>query len=78
MLAQQCNLIPHEVIVSIGDLHAYKNHTSQIQTQLQRETRALPSLHINCNPNSIYDYKFEDFEINNYNAHPSIKAPISI
>ncbi|NCP76372.1 thymidylate synthase [Shewanella vesiculosa] len=78
MLAQQCNLIPHEIIISIGDLHAYSNHLSQIQTQLSREPRPLPQLNIIRKPDSIYDYKFEDFEIVGYDPHPSIAAPIAI
>ncbi len=78
MLAQQCDLIPHEIIISIGDLHAYSNHTAQIETQLSREPQALPQLKINRRPDSIYDYKFEDFEILNYNPAPSIAAPIAI
>ncbi len=78
MLAQQCNLIPHEIIISIGDLHAYSNHFSQIQTQLSREPRPLPQLNIIRKPDSIYDYKFEDFEIVGYDPHPSIAAPIAV
>ena len=78
MLAQQCDLIPHEIIISIGDLHAYSNHMSQIETQLAREPRQLPQLKINRKPDSIYDYQFEDFEIINYDPHPSIAAPIAV
>lgn len=78
MLAQQCDLIPHEIIISIGDLHAYSNHLTQINTQLSRELRALPQLKIIRKPDSIYDYKFEDFEVVNYDPHPSIVAPIAI
>ena len=78
MIAQQCDLIPHEIIISIGDLHAYSNHTAQIETQLSRKPQALPQLKINRRPDSIYDYKFEDFEILNYNPAPSIAAPIAI
>jgi thymidylate synthase len=78
MLAQQCDLIPHEIVISIGDLHAYSNHLDQIQTQLSREPRALPQLRINRKPSSIYDYKFEDFEVVNYDPYPSIAAPIAI
>ncbi|MFL9983867.1 thymidylate synthase [Paraburkholderia sediminicola] len=78
MVAQQCDLIPHEIIVSIGDLHAYSNHMEQIQTQLAREVRELPKLNIKRRPDSIYDYKFEDFEIVGYNPHPSIAAPIAV
>lgn len=78
MLAQQCNLMPHEIIVSIGDLHAYSNHMAQIDEQLKRECRELPKLKINRLPESIFDYKFEDFEITGYNPHPSISAPIAV
>lgn len=78
MLAQQCDLIPHEIIVTTGDTHAYANHMEQIHTQLAREPRALPRLEILRKPASIYDYKFEDFSIVGYDAHPSIKAPVAI
>ncbi|RQY16904.1 thymidylate synthase [Burkholderia stagnalis] len=78
MLAQQCDLVPHEIVVSIGDLHAYSNHMEQIQTQLTREVRELPKLVIKRRPESIYDYRFEDFELVGYNPHPSIAAPIAV
>lgn len=78
MLAQQCDLVPHEIVVSIGDLHAYSNHMAQIETQLGRETRALPQLVIKRRPESIYGYAFEDFEIVGYDPHPSISAPIAV
>lgn len=78
MLAQQCNLVPNEIVVSIGDLHAYANHMAQIQTQLARDVRKLPQLVIKRKPETIYDYQFEDFEIVGYDPHPSIAAPIAI
>lgn len=78
MLAHQCELIPHELVISIGDLHAYSNHITQIETQLARESRQLPQLNIIRKPDSIYDYRLENFEIINYDPHPSIAAPISI
>lgn len=78
MLAQQCDLIPHEIVVSIGDLHAYSNHMEQIRTQLGRSVRALPQLHIKRKPDSIYGYRFEDFEILGYDPHPGIPAPIAV
>ncbi len=78
MLAQQCNLEPYEIVVSLGDLHAYSNHTEQIHTQLQRSPRDLPTLHIKRKPDSIYDYAFEDFEIVDYNPYPGISAPIAV
>lgn len=78
MLAQQCDLVPHEIVVSIGDLHAYSNHLEQIRTQLTRDVRELPQLVIKRKPESIYGYKFEDFELAGYDPHPSIAAPIAI
>lgn len=78
MLAQQCDLIPHEIIISFGDVHAYSNHFEQIKEQLSREPRKLPELKILRKPDSIYGYKFEDFEIVGYDPHPHIKAPVAI
>ncbi len=78
MLCQQCHLKPGEIIVSFGDLHAYVNHLTQINEQLSRETRRLPCLKIQRKPESIYDYLFEDFLIENYHPHPNIKAPVAI
>lgn len=78
MLAQQCDLIPHEIIVTTGDTHAYSNHMEQIRTQLARTPKKLPELVIKRKPESIYDYKFEDFEIVGYDADPSIKADVAI
>jgi len=78
MLAQQCDLDAHEIVVSIGDSHIYSNHKEQVEEQLSREPKALPHLKINRKPDSIFDYKFEDFEIVGYEAHPNIKAPIAI
>ncbi len=78
MLAQQCDLIPHEIVVSIGDLHAYANHMQQIQLQLTRSPKKLPQLNITRKPDSIYDYRFEDFQIEGYDPEPGIKAPIAV
>lgn len=78
MLAQQCDLIPHEIIVTTGDTHAYSNHMEQIRTQLARTPKKLPELVIKRKPASIYDYRFEDFEIVGYDADPSIKADVAI
>ncbi len=78
MLCQQCDLEPGEVIVSFGDLHAYSKHMEQIREQMDRDPKPLPKLIINRKPESIYDYKFEDFEIVGYDAHPNIKAPVAI
>lgn len=78
MLAQQCDLDVDEVVVTTGDSHIYSNHLEQVTTQLSREPRALPTLKILRKPDSIYDYRFEDFEIVDYDPHPSIKAPVAI
>lgn len=78
MLAQQCDLVPHEIVVSIGDLHAYSNHLEQINLQLTRTPKALPRLNLLRKPDSIYDYRFEDFQIEGYDPAPGIKAPIAV
>lgn len=78
MLAQQCDLDVGEIIVSTGDSHIYSNHLEQVNTQLSRTPRTLPTLRILRKPASIYDYRFEDFAIEGYDPHPSIKAPVAI
>ena len=78
MLAQQCDLSVGDIIVTTGDSHIYSNHTEQVQLQLSREPRQLPTLHIKRRPDSIYDYKFEDFEIQGYDPYPSISAPVAV
>jgi len=78
MFAQQCDLQPGEFVWTGGDVHLYINHLEQVQTQLSREPLPLPSLNIKRKPASIFEYQFEDFEIVNYQSHPSIKAPIAV
>ncbi|MEH0154631.1 thymidylate synthase [Limibacter armeniacum] len=78
MIAQQCDLEVGDFIWSGGDVHIYKNHFEQVQEQLSREPKTLPKLKILRKPESIFDYKFEDFELVGYEHHPAIKAPISI
>ncbi|MFP6863540.1 thymidylate synthase [Pseudomonas sp.] len=78
MLAQQCDLGVGEVIITMGDAHIYLNHLDQVKLQLTRDPRPLPQLVIKRKPDSIYDYKFEDFEIVGYDPHPHIAAPVSI
>ena len=78
MLAQQCDLDVGEIVLSIGDAHIYSNHFAQVETQLQRSPGPLPQLKIHRKPPSILDYRFEDFEIVNYEAQPHIKAPIAV
>ena len=78
MLAQQCDLDVGEIVMSIGDAHIYTNHFEQVKTQLSRTPGALPQLKIKRKPDSIFDYKFEDFEIVNYEAQAHIAAPIAV
>ncbi len=78
MMAQQCELEPGEFIWTGGDCHIYNNHFEQTVEQLSREPRPYPKLVIKRRPASIFDYKFEDFEITDYNPWPHIKAPIAV
>jgi thymidylate synthase len=78
MIAQQCDLEPGDFVWTGGDVHIYNNHIDQVSLQLTREPFALPRLNIKRKPSSIFDYQFEDFEILNYQSHPSIKAPIAV
>ncbi|MFV2056253.1 MAG: thymidylate synthase [Thiohalomonadales bacterium] len=78
MVAQQANLAVGEVIMTMGDAHIYSNHIEQVQLQLSRTPHTLPTMQLNRKPKSIYDYKFEDFELSNYDPHPAIAAPIAI
>jgi thymidylate synthase len=78
MIAQQCDLQLGDFVWTGGDVHLYLNHLEQAQLQLQREPKVLPRLHINRKPDSIFDYRYEDFELIGYEPHPHIKAAISI
>lgn len=78
IIAQQCNFEVGDFVWTGGDVHIYHNHIGQVNLQLTRQPYALPTLHLRRKPASIFDYQFEDFEILNYQAHPSIKAPIAI
>ncbi len=78
MLAQQCDLEPGEIIICTGDSHIYSNHLEQVREQLRREPRPLPRLNILRRPDSIYDYRFEDFELQDYDPHPHIAAPVAV
>jgi thymidylate synthase len=78
MVAQQCDLVPGEIIHSFGDLHLYTNQLEQARLQLTRQPRKLPTLTLNRRPASIFDYGFADFTIAGYDPYPAISAPISI
>ena len=78
MVAQQVNMLPGDFVWSGGDVHLYSNHLEQAKLQLTREPLPLPKLVIRRKPESIFDYKFEDFEIRDYVSHDPIKAPVAI
>ncbi len=78
MVAQVCGLKPGEFVHTFGDLHLYLNHVEQAKLQLTRESRPLPQMILNPAVSNIRDFKFEDFQLVNYNPHPSIKAPIAV
>jgi len=78
MLAQQCDLEPGEFVWTGGDCHLYVNHLEQTDVQLGRDPLRLPRLAIKRRPASIFEYRYEDFALVGYEAHPSIKAPIAV
>lgn len=78
MVAQVCDLSPGELIHALGDTHLYANHLEQAREQLTREPRPLPTMHLNPSVRSIFDFKFSDFTLENYDPHPAIKAPIAV
>ena len=78
MLAQQCDLEPGEIIITTGDTHIYSNHMAQVREQLSRVPRKLPTLNILRRPDSIYDYRFEDFELVGYDPYSHIAAPVAV
>ncbi len=78
MVAQQCDLLPGDFIWTGGDCHLYLNHLEQARLQLSREPRPYPKLVIRRRPESIFDYRFEDFEIAGYDPHPHIKAQVAV
>ena len=78
MIAHVCNLQAGDFVHTFGDAHIYKDHFEQMELQLKREPRALPELKINKNVESIFDFKFEDFEVINYDPHPHIKGKVSV
>jgi thymidylate synthase len=78
MMAQVCDLRPGEFIHTFGDLHLYQNHLEQAREQLSREFRPLPRMQLNAAVKNIYDFRFEDFTLSDYDPHPAIKAPIAV
>lgn len=78
MMAQVCNLEAGDFIHTFGDVHIYNNHIEQVKLQLTREPRPLPTMRLNPEVKSLYDFKYEDFTLENYNPYDAIKAPVSV
>lgn len=78
MMAQVCDLRPGEFVHTFGDAHLYSNHIEQTNLQLSREPRALPKMEINSEVKSIFDFKYEDFELVGYDPHPHIKGKVAV
>ena len=78
MIAQVCGLGLGDFVHTFGDVHIYNNHIEQVKLQLSREPRQLPTMKLNPEVKSIFDFKYEDFKLENYNPHDAIKADVSI
>ncbi len=78
MIAQVCDLQPGDFVHTFGDAHLYLNHLEQVDLQLSREPKALPQMLINKDVTDIFSFKYDDFQLVNYEAHPHISAPISV
>jgi thymidylate synthase len=78
MVAQVCGLKLGEFVHTFGDVHIYSNHMEQVQLQLSRDFRPLPTMKINPSVTNLFEFKFEDFTLENYNPHPSIKGAVAV
>lgn len=78
MIAQVCSLQPGEFIHTLGDAHIYSNHFEQVNLQLTRLPRPLPQMKLNPEVKNIFDFRYEDFALEDYNPHPPIKAPVAV
>ncbi len=78
MIAQVCDLQPGEFIHTFGDVHIYNNHTEQVKLQLSRYLFPLPTIKLNPEVKNIFEFKYEDFSLENYQCHPAIKAPVAV
>ena len=78
MVAQVCGLEAHEFVHTFGDVHLYTNHIEQARLQLERQPRPRPKMILNPDVHSIFDFKFEDFQLEEYEPHPHIAAPVAV
>ena len=78
MVAQVCNLVPGEFIHTFGDVHIYDNHLKQVNLQIKRTPKELPKLKLNPKITSIFDFKYEDFELIGYDPYPAIKGDVAV
>jgi thymidylate synthase len=78
MMAQVCDLQPGDFVHTFGDAHIYKNHFEQVELQLSRTPRPLPTMKLNPNVKDLFDFTYEDFTLENYDPHPAIKAPVAV
>ncbi len=78
MIAQVCDLQPGDFVHTFGDVHIYSNHMEQVNLQLSRTPFPLPTMKLNPDVKDIFEFKFEDFTLENYQSHPAIKAPVAV
>ena len=78
MIAQVTDLLPGDFVHTFGDVHLYNNHIEQAKLQLTRKPFPLPTMKLNPEIRNIFDFKFEDFSLENYQSHPAIKAPVAV
>ena len=78
MVAQVCGLKPGDFVHTFGDAHIYSNHMEQVREQIGRKPFPLPEMHLNPHVKDIFDFKFEDFELVGYEAHPHIKGAVAV
>ena len=78
MIAQVLDLEPGDFILTLGDAHLYLNHLEQANTQLEREPFPLPRMNLNPERRDLFDFVYEDFDLQGYQCHPAIRAPISV
>jgi thymidylate synthase len=78
MIAQVCNLQVGDFVHTFGDVHIYNNHLEQVKLQLSRTPYPLPTMKLNPAVKDIFEFKFEDFTLENYQCHPAIKAPVAV